>query len=863
MSRFEEYDDEYNRDRNRDRDSDSDSIMRSKRDSSMRDSKNVKHDIPIINTTTLKINIKTIGDFNTKDYDLIPFHPNMADVSSVSKNNNYILFPSFVKVTMNDLKKSGVGSNYQDAFMDLDKYIELIKYVTNPKKEFDPTLIIDKSNIKKYAISSAKGALSTLMQGTDDSDMITIQRDEQLTDDEIVTNNIGIIKNLFLPEKGRFFILGNEYIIGKSIYQPPFEVSTEMNKNITSLDVHSHKIPLFYTIKIELQILDAANNPEVGDFGRMSCKAKKENLAKEAYEVLGTNFGYVEQKSIQRPSILNTSEVSKDRYFGKIQLEWEERNKYMREPTTERERLEMEKKMTPLQKRMVELERKQKELGEVPPLWEKDTNELNKKYSDFEDKIKELRVEYNDIEKNNEKTSFLNEMMKEVETKMYDEVVALGINVSSEDEIKNIKNELKNSNNNNILDINVIKKKKEEEKKIIDEKHVEPYIKKMKENKNVLNEMEEKEKNIKDEIDKLHKSKDPTDKYKSTSFKDKWLKYQAEIKSKKSTIEEMKNLYGENGEKLVQKWEDIIKKRKDLLKIVESEKSKESNQIKKSIVDDELKEKLREIQKLNKELLVAYFFEGELDKLTKKEIDEYDRKDKPTDNVSTIKANIQNLEDEYINISAKISDTEKFQALIKLYYEKLERIKYLKDGKQREKEKVDSKLKEIARTLRDLKSSSISKENDGSSDNNSSDNNNPQIKLQEGEQTKESEKFKVINSEYQKYHDIKVRIENNIKSIKNAIKENKYSEFDTFYSSYKDENYLNTSGSSSSEGGSRIHNKPKHKSKRNRLIKKKGLKNRYKTKRILNRVKNTKHKTLRRLKKRYRKRKYTIKQRKN
>jgi len=383
----------------------------------------------------------------------------------------------------------------------------------------------------------------------------------------------------------------------------------------------------------------------------------------------------------------------------------------------------------------------------------------------------------------------------------------------------------------------------------------------MKENEKVISEMKEKEKNIKNEIERLKKSTDPTDKYKSTSFKDKLLKYQAEIKNKQSTIEEMKNLYGEKGNKLLEKWKGIIQKRKDLLKIVEGEKSKEDNQIKRSIVDDELKEKLREIQKLNKELLVAYFFEGELDKgeldkLTKKEKDEYDRKEKPTDNVSTIKSNIENLEDEYIDISAKISDTEKFQALIKLYYEKLERIKYLKDGKKREKEKVDSKLKEIARTLRDLKSSvtSITPQS-GNTDN------NPQIKIQKEEQLKEIERFEKINDEYKMYDDIKNSIEKNIEQIKGAIKNNNYSGFDKFYDDYKKEAYLTAHASGG--GYSRIHNKPKHKSKRNKLIKKKGLKNRYKTKRILNRVKNTKHKTLRRLKKRYRKRKYTIKQRKN
>ena len=53
-------------------------------------------DIITIDTTQLKINVKSTGDLITKDYDLIPFHPNMADLRDLS-NNSYILFPSFIK----------------------------------------------------------------------------------------------------------------------------------------------------------------------------------------------------------------------------------------------------------------------------------------------------------------------------------------------------------------------------------------------------------------------------------------------------------------------------------------------------------------------------------------------------------------------------------------------------------------------------------------------------------------------------------------------------------------------------------------------------------------------------------------------
>ena len=48
-----------------------------------------KYEPLIIDATTLKITIKSTGDLETKEFDLIPFHPNMADLKDLC-NNNYI-----------------------------------------------------------------------------------------------------------------------------------------------------------------------------------------------------------------------------------------------------------------------------------------------------------------------------------------------------------------------------------------------------------------------------------------------------------------------------------------------------------------------------------------------------------------------------------------------------------------------------------------------------------------------------------------------------------------------------------------------------------------------------------------------------
>ena len=111
-----------------------------------------KFDQIIIETTQIKVNVKTTGDLITKEYDLIPFHPNMSDLRDLS-NNSYILFPSFVKITMKDLEKTDAGNDFPRVFLNLEKYIKLIKYVTSSEREEDYTLFIDKTQVKNYATS--------------------------------------------------------------------------------------------------------------------------------------------------------------------------------------------------------------------------------------------------------------------------------------------------------------------------------------------------------------------------------------------------------------------------------------------------------------------------------------------------------------------------------------------------------------------------------------------------------------------------------------------------------------------------------------------------------------------------------------
>ena len=384
--------------------------------------KNTKEDKesePIsINTTIIKISVKTTGDLKTKEYDLIPFHPNMSDLQDLS-NNSYILFPSFVKISINDLQKAGAGSDYPSIFMNLDKYIKLIKYVTNPDKEEDHTLLTNRSQLKNYSMSLIQNSASELMTGTE-VDTISVQKYEPLTEEEIITNNIELIKSLFFAPKSHFFILGNDYVIGESKYLPPYVASNEKNESLSS---ETKKIAMNYSVTIELQLLDAANNPEAGDYMKMSCKAKKANIAKDMKDIFDFNFGYVPEVRSSRPSILNTSEATKGRQFGKLQHEWEKRNKYVKAPANERERLALEKNWSPLQRKMAEYDKEQEAYNKIPPLWIKDRDALKKKYADYTSELVKLWEEMDDIKKSNpdkpKDDSFLKDQLDGIKTKMY------------------------------------------------------------------------------------------------------------------------------------------------------------------------------------------------------------------------------------------------------------------------------------------------------------------------------------------------------------------------------------------------------------------------------------------------------------
>ena len=207
--------------------------------------------------------------------------------------------------------------------------------------------------------------------------------------------------------------------------------------------------------------------------------------------------------------------------------------------------------------------------------------------------------------------------------------------------------------------------------------------------------------------------------------------------------------------------------------------------------------------------------------------------------------------------ASKVNESEQVQAFLKLYSDYFNRLKKLKDGKEDEKKRIDSKLKDIARTLRDLKSSGTITSN--------------QYKLQQEEEKILIEKITKINTDLKTIKEQYDTIEKSIRELKVGSNKNQFSDgkLENIISEYQkikytiEPNQENSSGGCG--GGVRKHNN-KRNSKRLHPVNKK-QKYRYKTRRriknkIMNKTKSKKYcTTLRRLKNRNRKKKYTIRRR--
>ena len=119
----------------------------------------------------------------------------------------------------------------------------------------------------------------------------------------VVMKNMKLLKGIYFPSRGKFFIDGKAYIINKSeIVKDSIE-----EKKLSS----ATGVPGEYIVTIKLSLLDARKKPGRIDFQRLSCKDKAEKIDNLAKELLGVSFGLYKDTAspynIQRP-VLYSSE---------------------------------------------------------------------------------------------------------------------------------------------------------------------------------------------------------------------------------------------------------------------------------------------------------------------------------------------------------------------------------------------------------------------------------------------------------------------------------------------------------------------------------------------------------------------------
>jgi hypothetical protein len=679
-----------------------------------------------IETTILKIDIKTTGDLITKDYDLIPFHPNMAELRDLS-NNNYIFFPAFVKITQKDLQKVG-AENDPKVFLNLDKYVELIKYVAgkdpNREKEEDYTLLTHT-----------------------DERTATIQKVEPLTSDEIITNNIELIKGLFFPPKSHFFILDNDYIIGASNYLPPYVGSSEKNAQIAK---ETGKVmPLVYTIKIELQLLDAANNPNAGDFSKMACDTKKNNIAKDAKDLFGVTISVAPEMKVAIPSILRTGKATQNRYFGKLQKDWEERNKYQKPPANEAERLAQEKKMTPLQKNMRDLERTQEAYNKIPPLWLKERAALDEKYKamktklldlwqergdpttketiapliepfiapDPEKTMEEIRTQADTLPANAGDLKELGEALREYTT-LKEELaekkkatLEASIEQNYENELNALAEKMVNliklnvvidrllASNTPDIEINKITNDAQRaEKDVIDD----TYTASLAEGTGLADKKAELAALNQSEM-ALYAKKKTAQPYDQALVASDLAKVQGEIRKKGADIKLIEEKFSKT--KLISSWEAALKKHRSLTSKIDTEKTRDEKLAANKSVKADLEEKLKKIKEAKKELLLAQFKNGEIEEfdVTTAEKTEFEKKDRPLDSNETLEENLKDLIEEYFELEKRKGGLfDQIDGEVKLLTDDMVRFTNLKDVNTTTKEKLDKKIRDITAEITSL-----------------------------------------------------------------------------------------------------------------------------------------------------------------
>jgi hypothetical protein len=148
-----------------------------------------------------------------------------------------------------------------------------------------------------------------------------------------------------------------------------------------------------------------------------------------------------------------------------------------------------------------------------------------------------------------------------------------------------------------------------------------------------------------------------------------------------------------DGSKLIKTWEESQGQLEKLGETIQQDKTIEEKKIKVESVNKELDEKLKEIVKLKKDLMLAKFFAGQYDDLDKEKFESKAAKERPLESVETLQSNLDLAKDQYLEIAGKFSDFNKLQAKITLLSSDLTDLKELKEAKNKGKKKVEEDIK--------------------------------------------------------------------------------------------------------------------------------------------------------------------------
>jgi hypothetical protein len=294
-------------------------------------------------TYTINILLNVQGDFTTKKYDPLPFHPNMT-----TKRNAYpagiIMFVPIIALKEKDvIAEVGVANDYKSVFTAREKFAVMLKHVIKRDKS-------------RYLLNN---------NDLEEKNQNYIR---------IVSENLNLIKDVFFKVNSIIYILGAPYLVRTVTYDlKTFHAST----SVTGEELPN--LPKKYDITFDLTVIRANENGEVP--GR-TCKEKAVALNKDSMKLFGKAlfsdviYSEREPKTIFVPTLGLTQE----------QIDWNRRNTrkdYQARTAAEIKIIDSLKKLDKLQS----------EYDQIDKQWLAITSNVHEKIFELPEKINKTKAD--------------------------------------------------------------------------------------------------------------------------------------------------------------------------------------------------------------------------------------------------------------------------------------------------------------------------------------------------------------------------------------------------------------------------------------------------------------------------------------